>query len=210
MILAERDYKIMREIERWRYCLSRHIRILGGFDGQRACDRRLKVLIEAGYIGRKKILYGVPSVYYLTYKGKIIIAASKNQDKIRVEKILHDIAVLDTAIYFTKKHEIDMDEITTEKEFNSKMGFGERKRFPDFVIESGGKKNCVEVELSLKSKARFEKIVEDNYIEYDTQYWIVAKPGIKIKKTLENFGEKIMNIEIIELEGVQECVRDSK
>lgn len=208
MVLVERDYRIMREIERWRFCLGRHIKLLADFEGQRACDRRLKILIDTGYIDRKKVLYGVPSVYFLTHKGKMLIGANKRQDKIRVEKIPHDIAVVDTAIFFMLKSKIDLDEIVTEKQINSKAGFGERKHCPDFIIERDGKKKiCVEIELSMKAKARLEKIVEDNYLKYGKQFWIVAKTGIKIKKTLENLSEKYTNIQIVELEGVQEIVR---
>ena len=119
MILVDRDYRIMEDIERFRFCLSRHIKLLAGFEGQRACDRRLKILIESGYIDRKKILYGVPSVYFLTHKGKMLIGANKRQDKIRVEKIPHDIAVVDAAIYFMLKYNVKPDEIITEKKINS-------------------------------------------------------------------------------------------
>ena len=210
MVLVERDYLIMREIERFRFCLSRHIKLLADFEGQRACDRRLKILIEAGYIDRKKVLYGVPSVYYLTHKGKMLIGANKRQDKIRTEKIPHDIAVVETAIYFIQKYNINSDEIITEKELNSKSGFGERKHCPDFLIEKKDKKYCVEIELSLKAKDRFEKIVEENYLTYDTQFWIAAKSGLKIQKRLKELSEKYSNIKIIELEGVQEFVRKNK
>ena len=48
MVLTERDVKIIKEIQHWRFLLSRQIKTLGGFNGQRACDRRLKKLIEAG------------------------------------------------------------------------------------------------------------------------------------------------------------------
>ena len=210
MVLVDRDYCILREIERFRFVLSRHIKLLGGFDGQRACDRRLKILIEAGYVDRKKVLYGVPSVYYLTHKGKMLIGANKRQDKIRIDKIPHDIAVIETAIYFILKHKIKLDEIITEKQINSISGFGERKHCPDFVIEKDDKKNCIEVELSLKDKSRFEKIVSSNYLTYDTQYWIVAKTGMKIKKLLEKFSETYQNIEIVNLEEVQGFVKQYK
>ena len=43
MVIVERDYQIMRDIERYRYVLSRHIKLLADFEGQRACDRRLKI-----------------------------------------------------------------------------------------------------------------------------------------------------------------------
>ena len=207
MVLVERDYRILGEIERFRFCLSRQIKLLAGFDGQRACDRRLKMLIEAGYINRKKVLYGIPSSYFLTHKGKMLIGANKRQEKIRVEKIPHDIAVVDTAIYWVMKHDISLDKILTEKQINSISGFSERKHCPDFVIEKDDKKDCVEIELSLKAKKRFEKIVEDNYLEYNRQIWIVAKSGLKIKKTLENLLSNYQNIEIINLEEVQEFVK---
>jgi len=210
VVLVDRDYRILEDIERFRFCLSRHIKLLAGFEGQRACDRRLKILIEAGYIDRKKVLYGVPSVYFLTHKGKILIGANKRQDKIRVEKIPHDIAVVETAIYFMLKYKINSDEIVTEKELNSKSGFGERKHSPDFIIEKDNKKYCIEVELSLKAKTRFEKIVENNYLEYDTQFWITAKSGVKIKKLLNEMSEKYTNIKTIELEEVQAFVRENK
>jgi len=210
IVLVDRDYRILKDIERFRFVLSRHIKLLAGFEGQRACDRRLKALIETGYIDRKKVLYGVPSVYYLTHKGKMLIGANKRQDKIRVEKIPHDIAVVETAIYFMEKHNIKLEEIITEKQINSIAGFGERKHCPDFVIEKDNVKNCIEIELSLKAKARFEKIVESNYLAYNTQFWVVAETGLKIKKTLEKLSEKYQNIEIINLEEVQELVRKYK
>ena len=85
--LVERDYEIFREVERWRFCLGRHIKVLAGFSGQRACDRRLRALLEAGYMDREKIVYGVPSVYRATYRAKMLIGANKRQDKIRLDNI---------------------------------------------------------------------------------------------------------------------------
>ena len=63
--IVDRDYQIFRELERWRVVLSRHIVALAGFSGQRACERRLKKLIEAGYIHRNRVLYKVPGIYRL-------------------------------------------------------------------------------------------------------------------------------------------------
>jgi hypothetical protein len=185
---------------------------LAGFSGQRACDRRLKILIDTGYIERKMILYGVPGVYYLTHKGKVLIGASKRPSKIRVEKISHDIAVLDTVIYFMKKYGVKSENIVTEKQLYSKSGFVTRKHYPDFVFTDASKKDCVccvEVELTAKAKGKFEKNVEDNYLEYKTQYWAVPKSELKIRERLKELGEKYSNIETMELEGVQEYVRDN-
>lgn len=67
--LVDRDYKILKEIDRWRVITGKQICKITGFSGQRACDRRLKKLIEAEYIKRNKYLYGFPSIYSLTNAG---------------------------------------------------------------------------------------------------------------------------------------------
>ena len=209
MVLVDRDYVVMREIERWRFCLSRHIRILAGFSGGRACDRRLKILVDAGYIEWKMVLYGVPRYYYLSRKGKNLIGTNARQDKIRVEKISHDIAVLDTVIYFMQKHNLRLENITTEKQLHSKDGFSSRKHCPDYIF-TDTENNCtccVEIELTAKAKNRLEKNIEENYLNYETQYWIVSKTGFKIRQMLKEFSEKYQNIKIIDLEEVQESVK---
>lgn len=200
----------MREINRWRFCLSRHIRFLGGFAGQRATDRRLKLLIEAGYIDRRKVLYGIPSLYYLTYKGKTLLNLSPKQDKVRIEQVTHDIAVLDTAIYFILKENISLADITTEKELHSIDGFSMRKHRPDFVFTKDGKKYCVEVELNRKSKERFEKNLHDNFMEYDYQKWVVPYTQVKIIQLLNENENLYPNISILHLEEVTNFVRQYK
>lgn len=210
MRLLDRDYKILREINRWRYTLSRHIKVLADFTGQRVCDRRLKLLIEEGYIDRKKILYGVPSVYLLTNKGKRLIGVDVRQEKIRVERIHHDIAVIDTAIYFICNENILLSEITTEKQLYSKSGFGTRKHCPDFTFVKEDKENCVEIELSLKAKDRFRKIVESNYMDYENQYWVVSDRESKVYQVLQEFSEIYPNIAIMTIEEVKSHRNDSQ
>jgi len=98
--LQERDWEILRLIHRFRFCLGRHVQVLCGFGGARATDRRLKLLVEAGYLARKKYLYGIPYMYTLSHKGRILLGANKRQDKIRVDRITHDIYVIEAIIYF--------------------------------------------------------------------------------------------------------------
>ena len=206
MRLTERDYKIMKEIDRWRACTGKHIKFLSGFSGQRSADRRLKLLIEADYISRKKYLYGVPSIYSITSKGKILINAPKRMEKIKVEQIVHDMTVIDAAIYFNLKNNIDFDKITTEKQLHRSDGFGIRKHRPDFIFNDINKTNCVEVELSLKAKTRLENIIKDNFLAYDTQFWIVPDSQPKIKQILIDSQMIYTNTEIINLEEVKNYV----
>jgi len=174
-----------------------------GFSGIKACQRRLKKLIEAGFLKRQRVLYGVPGIYSLTHKAKILASLPARTEKIRVEQIPHDIAVLDTAIYFHKVKGVPFKDMTTEKQLHSMDGFGVRKHRPDFIINRNSKKICVEVELSLKAKARMESIIQDNFMEYDHQIWIVPDKACKIYQILKD-NQPQYNISILELQEVTE------
>ena len=199
----ERDKKIMREIDRWRVCQGRHIRELVGFEGQRACDRRLRKLTVAGYIKREKILYGVAGIYSNTIRANKIKNLPGVNRKIRVEQIIHDVAVVDTAIFFHKEHGIRYEDIKTEIELHRQDGFGVRKHRPDFTFRDDDKVVCVEVELVLKAKDRFEKNIKDNFLNYDRQIWIVPDLDGKIANILEDSKTAYPNIEILELGEIQ-------
>ena len=202
--LVERDYRIFREIERWRVVLGRQIAELVEFSGLKACQRRLKKLKEAGYLERKRVLFGIAGIYSLTSKARVVASLSMRSEKIRVEQIVHDIAVLDTAIYFHKVKSIPFEDMTTEKQLHSMDGFGIRKHRPDFIINRESKTFCVEVELSLKAKARLEAIIQDNFMQYDHQIWVVPDKGCKIYQILKDNQSQYANIHILELQEVQQ------
>lgn len=182
---------------------SKHICRLCGFSGQRACVRRLKKLSEAGLISRKKILYAVPGIYFLTSSGKALINVKGKSGQVRVEQIVHDLTVLDTAIYFNAKYNIAFSSMVTEKQLHSKDGFGIRRHRPDFVFEYNQKKYCVEVELNLKSRERFLKNIVSNFTDYDGQFWVVPDINSKIAVFLEKQKNNYPNIKLIELSEVK-------
>ena len=207
MRLVERDLAVIQELTRWRFVLGRQIRLLCGFTSQRTCDRRLRVLVESGYIDRRHVLYGVPGMYSTTHKGKKLVGASVKPDKIKVDQIIHDIAVMDTVIYFHLKVGIALTSISTEKELHKSDGFGIRKHQPDFTFVHEDKIYCVEVELTLKAKERMLKILDDNFTAYDYQKWIVPNTQTKIKRILQNNFSAYPNIQILSLEEVTDYVK---
>jgi len=200
--LVERDYQIFREIERWRVVLGRHVVELAEFTGLKSCQRRLKKLKEAGYLERKRKILGVPGIYTLTSQARAVASLQMKSEKMRVEQIPHDIAVLDTAIYFHRVKSIPFGDMTTEKQLHSMDGFGVRKHRPDFIIKRNGKTYCVEVELSLKAKERMEKIIQDNFMDYDYQIWIVPDKACKIYQILKD-NQPQYHISILELKEVK-------
>jgi len=205
MELVERDFEILKWIHKFRFCLGRHIRVLAGFSGVRATNRRLKLLLEAGYLERKKYMYGVPYLYTLTHKGRILSGSNKRQDKIRIDRIMHDISVLDTVVYYASLYELGMADIESEKELHIKDGFGSRKHYPDFVFTRDNQKIAVEIELTPKTKDRMEQNVRDNYMTFDTQIWITANH--KVLSLLRIFSDAYANIDVVRLEEVQADVQ---
>jgi len=201
VVLVERDYEILKEVGRWNVILGRHIKELAKFSGSRACDRRLKILLDAGYIDRRRILYGVPYLYTLTHKGRILLGLNKREDKIRVETIRHDIYVLETVIYFVSKYQIPLQNIVSEKELHIKDGFGIRKHQPDFVINYNDKKIAVEIELNIKAKPKLEKNIKDNYLNFDNQIWLTNDN--RVFDLLIYFKGEYANIDAMRLEEVK-------
>ncbi len=200
---VDRDYTILREIDRWRVITGKQICKVTGFSGQRACDRRLKKLIEAEYIRRNKYLYGFPGIYSLTNTGKKLIQAPSSTTKIRVEQIIHDSYVTDTAIYICGKYQIPFEDITTEKQLHRLDGFSNRKHRPDFIFSKNEKVSCVEVELTMKAKVRFEKNIKSNFENYDSQIWVVPDLKSSIAKTLIENQSIYPDILILSLDEVK-------
>jgi len=207
MYLVERDYSMIRLMYVWGFCQGRHIKVLAGFSGQRACDRRLKKLADSGLIERKRLLYGVAGLYTATNEGKKLIGVPAKKESIKLDQIHHDITVLDTVIYCIGKYKLSPAEIISEKMLHSKDGFSVKKHRPDFVFHFDNKIYCSEIELTLKAKDRLQKNIKDNFLNYDKQLWFVPDYQNKILKILNDNLISYPNIEIYNVEEVNHYVK---
>lgn len=194
--LVERDYLVFQEVNRWRVITGKQICILASFPSLRTCDRRLKKLIDNGYITRQKIIYGIPSIYSLTHRAKILIGLPARTEKIRLEQISHDITVLNVAIYFHNVKGIPFQDMRTEKQLHSMDGFSNRKHRPDFIFYKDKQTMCVEVEL--------EKNIKQDFMNYDFTYWVVTDKENKIAQIIEQNRTIYPTIEILELREIKE------
>ena len=161
------------------------------------------MLLDERCVIRHRVLYGVPNVYQLTRKSKALILANPRPDKIRLDQIMHDITTLDIAISFMKSLGLAPGDIKTEKQLHQEAGFGTRTHHPDFIFTKGKKTYCVEVELSLKSKARLEKNIKSNFLKYDVQIWVTDENGGKLVRILERFKTAYPNIQITNTKEVE-------
>lgn len=205
--LVPRDYLIVSTINKWRFCLSRQIKELVGFGTQSACNRRLKKLCEMGLIERKHILYGIPRLYFITPKAKEIFNLefiSKNN--VRIDKILHDILLIDTVIYFIKNKKIDLTYLKSERELRHTAGFSNSKHYPDFLFQYNSKNYCVEIELSVKNFTYLTKNVSENYKNYDGQIWIIDFGKLKLIDNLNKL-KKDFDIYIIDSEVIKNYIK---
>ena len=201
ILLNDRDIKVLQEVSRWKYCLGRQIRLIASFSGERSCDRRLRKLIDAGYLERKHILYGVPGLYFLTPQTKRLGGIKYYSYKIKLGEVMHDLAVIDTVLFLSQKYFLSLDDFKSERELHSQDGFSNRKHQPDAAFTLNGEHCCLEVEFSEKSKARFQANVKDNFQNYDQQIWVIPKSETKIKQML--IDTKIPDIEVMEWETVK-------
>ena len=199
MVLTERDERIIREIARWRGCLGRQIKEIGEFQGIRATDRRLKMLVDDKLLTRKKYVYGLAGIYQVTPKAQRTFGLDTFLGTVRLDQAIHDMMVVDTYLYFKKILSLPPESFTSEKEIRHKEGFNVRSHLPDFLYEHKGQTYCVEVELSQKARERLEKNVADNYVKYTGQKWIVPKDNNRVKIWLEDLKGKYPNIEIIDM-----------
>lgn len=200
--LMERDYIILNMIYRFGFCFGRHVAFLANFPSARTCDRRLKLLVDNGYLFRKKVLYGLPYLYYLTKDGMRLIHVTPRNETIRVDKIHHDMTVLDCLPYFIKHYGFTFDTMTTERELHCKDGFGVRQHHPDTVFQKDGESFAIEFELSKKATVRLIHNIEQNYLNYDVQIWVIPASQSSTWNILTSSLEKYDSIEVMTLESL--------
>ena len=203
--IVPRDYILMQQISKWRFLLGRQIKILADFPSQRTVDRRIKILKEAGYIKGAYKLYGVPALYFATNKAKNVFNLDFVTTDVKIARIVHDIAVVDTAIYFMKK--LKVVNIKSEREFRHDSGFKRDGHYPDFICNIGSATYSVEIEMTVKNKNVLENNIKKNYLSYDNQVWVVLKDKTKIWTVLEKSKNTYSNIFLISLEEVISYVK---
>lgn len=99
-----------------------------------------------------------------------------------------------------KKYSLTMNDIQSEKELHSVRGFGSRQHVPDFTFNHDGKSYAIEVELSLKSKETLKKNAELNFMNYDTQIWVIRKKNSVLYNRLDELTTMYPNISISYIE----------
>lgn len=206
-ILQDRDIQILQQVTKYRFLLSRQIKTLCGFSGQRACDRRTKKLCDNGFLEKKHYIYGVPALYMTTEKAKRKCDLMYITKSIRIEHIVHDVLVIDTAIYLMENRGVNDNEIISERQIKNSLGFGKQQHVPDLVFELNKNKYCVEIELNVKQYNKLKGNVLANYKDYDKQIWFIDTSKKNLVENLNKIKARYNNIEIVDIEKVKAYVK---
>lgn len=198
--MSNQEILILHSIGKFGFLLSRHILQLTGISSKRSLYRKLKRLLDEKYIEKRRILYGVPSLYTLAHKGRMLLGLNKRAYTFKLEQIHHDITVIDVVVLIMKQENITIDKVISERELHSIDGFGTRKHHPDFVYYKDDKSYAVEIELSIKTLYRLEENIKLNYLNYDYQIWFIYKNNQKLKQNMESVLHNYANSSIFYLE----------
>ncbi|MBI1300070.1 MAG: hypothetical protein GC137_00290 [Alphaproteobacteria bacterium] len=162
MQFQKRDAEILKWVNGFGFATVDQIK---GFMkvGNTAAYVRIKKLVEGGYLARERILHGQARIHKVTKRG--VIASGDHilpvQD-IRLGTFKHDLALVDLALkleeetggQFIPQRQIRHDE--------GLSGVGQMGHIPDgYLFIDDDKPVAVELELSVKSRARLNSIVQD-------------------------------------------------
>lgn len=184
--LTQRDLELLNDLYKVRYLNSNRIYELYG--NYKSCMRRLKQLVNSGYLRIIDHTHTGENVYCITKKSCNTLYLPYVTIT-KTDKLNHFLATSD--FYFSLKDRISNFKIESQYYFNHN-----NKKYtfrPDIVCELDNRNIFVEIDLSNR---RFEKKVKTWEVLYDSGIWInwfQKYPPIVIVSTDVNKVKNIIN-----------------
>jgi DNA-binding transcriptional ArsR family regulator len=183
--LTDRDRLLLEFIAEHRLILRDHVRALLGVSGATA-SRRLRGLVQAGLVHRDALFKGYPAHYRIAGAGLAAIASRLPAPKRDLE-VRHEIGLAWLWLAAQRGAFGELSEVVSERRMRSRDGreqhaaritgrrehepFGvrlygvgpvsqQRLHYPDLLlVDRGGRRIAVELELSSKGRARRHRII---------------------------------------------------
>jgi predicted DNA-binding transcriptional regulator len=190
MQITERDIEIIKFINDFGFCEINQIERQFGIKKSRGYQI-MKRLVNAGLVNHEKIFHGEHGIFYVTQRGSTFtgLPPIKNIPK---DNYRHQLAVINT--FFKLKVQYPEAEWISERRIKREKymrGLGKRGHIPDgILIFPNNREIGIEVELTLKSKARLQEIFR-NYVTCleVKEVWYYCAPTIT--ERLRLLAEKI-------------------
>jgi hypothetical protein len=173
---SERDLELLEFVgERYAMTLPQLARLIGReVDTARSLRDRWK---RAGWINSGQLSVQAPSFVWLTARG-----ATNSLFRVWEPNpilALHIEAV--TNVRITLEHKLPFGKWECERAVAQRLaktkGRFHRGHLPDGILYQDGERIAIEVELTLKNRARLEAIMEETSVAYD-RVWYFAKPRL--------------------------------
>lgn len=184
-LLTERDEYILQFINTFGFCEIRHIQKEVGLK-KRQSYSVMERLINGGLVSHQRIYHQQNGIYFLTRNG----AAQTNLpalNNINRHNYRHHLTVID--IYQRLKQQYpDMVWISERMLLHEKFteGLGQKGHISDGLFLLDNKKIVIEVELTVKGKARLEKIIKGyaGQMDIDEVLYFCAKKTFTVLQPL--------------------------
>lgn len=209
MRFVERDEHILKWINGFGFASANQIMRFMGVK-KSACYSRLKKLVNAGYLQHEYVLHGSSGVYKVTQQGVLASCDHlKGYGEIRLGTFKHDLALVDLSLglcellggSFIGQRHIRHDE--------GLSGVGKIGHVADgyYYQNISEKPVAIELELSIKGRARLHSIIEDYSINLSvSEVWYFCK-DIGVKSALENAASAYSFIKIFDLADLS-CLQE--
>jgi len=162
MIFQERDARILRWVNSFGFASADQIKQFMGV-GQTAAYVRLKKLVDGGYMARERILHGQARIHKVTKKG--VLASDDGilpLKYINLGTFRHDFKLVNLALMLEKETGGKFTPDRRIRHDEGLSGVGQLGHIPDGYLHIGEDKPiAIELELSVKSRARIQSIVND-------------------------------------------------
>lgn len=179
MRITERDVEILRFINECGFCITPHLERRFGIKNWRVYQL-MKRLVEAGFVYQIRPFNGQPNLYYLTKAGAEFTDLPA-LDKINVAIYEHQTTL--TNVILTLRERYPHSTWISERRLkhdNFFAGIGVRGHVADGLLQLDEKNQiALEVELTLKSKHRLERILKSYAIQMALkEVWYFCAPSV--------------------------------
>jgi hypothetical protein len=174
VLLTERDRRLLRLIgEQYALSVEQLARLTSGAGSLR--DRWSR----AGWVGGGRLTYTLPWLMWLTADGAAIANSPYRTWEPKPAHAEHLDGI--TNVRLLLEHELGLGEWRCERELAQAAGprSGGQFHVPDGLLDTGRDQVAIEVELSLKSRARLAAIVEELAIGHDRVWYFAREPVVR-------------------------------
>ncbi len=189
--ITERDLHILRVINRFGFVDARFVSLYFNWH-KKLAYRRLNKLLKNNFLEYEWIFQGLPGVYRVTRGG-----AELSQDhlqpirKINLATYEHQIQVMNLSLQLLNEYG---GEFVSERDLRHHLGINmnnSKVHVPDGALILGDERIAIEVELSVKSQRRLEKIFRQYRKDFSYQAVWYFCGSQEVKNKLDKLSKQL-------------------